>query len=85
MQEIQVSSRESAVMPSSIFRVEVASGDQKPGPQVIRLYFLEGVLSADEVIKLSKELLADPVIETFTVSRVIPDTTLRQKRIGSFN
>ncbi|MEO8392054.1 MAG: AIR synthase related protein, partial [Chloroflexota bacterium] len=71
-----MSSRESSVQPTSTFRVEVASGDQKPGYQVIRLYFLEGAISADEVIHLSKDLLADPVTETFTVSRVILDSPL---------
>ncbi len=75
MQEVQVSSLESAIQPTSTFRVEVASGDQNAGLQVIRLYFLEGVLSADEVIKLSKELLADPVTETFTVSPVKVDSS----------
>jgi len=73
LQEIQVSSRESEAHPISTFRVEVAPGDHSAGHRVIRLYFLEGALSADEVIHLSKELLADPVTETFTVHRVGAD------------
>lgn len=59
-----MTTNESAVQPTSTFRVEVATGLKNPA---YRLYFLEGTLSAEAVAKLSRELLADPVTETFTI------------------
>ncbi len=70
MQEVQVSTTESAVQAASTYRVEVAAGTQAAGYRVHRLYFLEGALSAEDILRVSKELLADPVTETFTISRV---------------
>ena len=45
----------------------MASEQKYPVNRFIRLYFLEGALSAEAVTQLSQQLLADPVTETFTV------------------
>ncbi len=67
----------SAVQPASTFRVEITTGTQAAGYRVNRLYFLQGApdkgISAEAIAQLSQTLLADPVTETFTISRAIPD------------
>lgn len=73
LQEVQVSTTESAMRAASTFRVETASGEKYAGYRVHRLYFLEGALSVAEVTQLSQALLADPVTETFSVSEVTPE------------
>lgn len=38
--------------------------------RMIRLFFVQGTMSAGEVTRLGRELLADPVTETFTITTV---------------
>ncbi len=84
MQQTQVTSTESTVRSGSIYRVEVAAGEQIVGPyhyRLFRLYFLEGTLNTEAAISLSRELLADSVTETFAVSRVGSDVSPNQSTI----
>jgi hypothetical protein len=63
-----------------IFRIEVQAGktDNTSGDtrltnwRKIHLYFLQGDLADNHVRKISQELLADPVTETFSISQFNP-------------
>ncbi len=75
MRAVETLSTDSTVLAASCFRIEVASeaddkGFDRKSYQRVNLYFLEGDLSLDQILTLGHELLADPVVETFSVSAI---------------
>ncbi|MEO8608117.1 MAG: phosphoribosylformylglycinamidine synthase subunit PurL [Chloroflexota bacterium] len=82
MNELIVSSPAQIVAEQPIFRIEVREAQDNPPTssgdtrltnwQKIHLYFLQGDLTDEQVRKISRELLTDPVTETYSISPFAP-------------
>jgi phosphoribosylformylglycinamidine synthase I len=82
--EVRLSPPESMLAAPSVFRIElVEKTDQRKKPyQQSRLYFLDGMLSIDQLHKIASELLANPLTETFHISAVDRTGALQQTLYG---